>query len=65
MWNLPGPGIEPCSLHWQADSYPLSHQESPEIHPVVSVLHSFLRPSDIPVYGATTFFLSIPQLVYI
>ena len=24
MWNLPGPGIEPvCSLHWQADSYPL------------------------------------------
>ena len=25
MWNLPGPEIEPVSLHWQADSDPLSH----------------------------------------
>ena len=25
MWNLPGPGIEPVSLYWQADSYPLYH----------------------------------------
>ena len=23
MWNLPGPGIEQCPLHWQVDSYPL------------------------------------------
>ena len=28
MWTLPGPGIEPVSLHWQADSYPLGHQGS-------------------------------------
>ena len=29
MWNLPGPGIKPVSLHWKADSYPLYHQGSP------------------------------------
>ena len=23
LWNLPGPGIEPCALHWQVRSYPL------------------------------------------
>ena len=28
MWDLPGPGIEPVSLHWKADSLPLSHQGS-------------------------------------
>ena len=30
MWDLPGSGIKPCLLHWQADSLPLSHQESPQ-----------------------------------
>ena len=25
VWNLPGPGIESVSLHWQVDSYPLDH----------------------------------------
>ena len=29
MRDLPGPGIKPTSLHWQADSLPLSHQGSP------------------------------------
>ena len=29
MWDLPGPGIEPPSADWQADSLPLSHQGSP------------------------------------
>ena len=29
MWNLPEPGLNPCPLHWQVDSYPLSHQGSP------------------------------------
>ena len=29
MWNLPRPGIEPVSLHWQANSYLLHHQGSP------------------------------------
>ena len=29
MWDLPGPGIEPCLLPWQADSLPLSHQGNP------------------------------------
>ena len=26
---LPGQGLNPCPLHWQADSQPLSHQGSP------------------------------------
>ena len=29
MWDLPRPGLEPVSLHWQADSQPLCHQGSP------------------------------------
>ena len=29
IWNLPGPGIETLSLHWQADSPPLYYQGSP------------------------------------
>ena len=29
MWDLPRPGLEPMSLHWQADSQPLRHQGSP------------------------------------
>ena len=29
MWDPPRPGLEPCTLHWQADSQPLRHQGSP------------------------------------
>ena len=28
-WNLPGPGVNQCPLHWQADSQPLDHQGNP------------------------------------
>ena len=28
---FPDQGSNPCPLHWQADSQPLRHQESPEI----------------------------------
>ena len=28
-WDLPGPGLNLCLLHWQVDSLPLSHQGSP------------------------------------
>ena len=31
MWDPPGPGLEPCSLHGQADSQPLRHQGSPRV----------------------------------
>ena len=31
MWELPRPGLEPVSLHWQADSQPLRHQGSPQL----------------------------------
>ena len=29
---FPDQGSNPCPLHWQADSYQLSHQGSPHIH---------------------------------
>ena len=28
--DLSNPRLDPCLLHWQADSLPLSHQESPD-----------------------------------
>ena len=46
MWNLPGPGIEPFSLHRQVNSYPLFYRgSSPVVLDVVShqhLLNSFL-----------------------
>ena len=38
---FPGQGLNPCLLHWQADSLPLSHQGSPEKQPFIRT--SFLR----------------------
>ena len=34
---VPDQGSNPCLLHWQVDSLPLSHQGSPEIH-ILTVL---------------------------
>ena len=31
MWIFPDQGLNPCPLHWQADSQPLRHQGSPFI----------------------------------
>ena len=36
MWDLPRPGLEPVSLHWQADSQPLRHQGSPFTYSLVN-----------------------------
>ena len=36
---LPDQGSNPCPLHWQADSQPLSHQGSPK--------HGFLKPDSL------------------
>ena len=36
---FPDQGLNPCPLHWQADSVPLSHQGSPIV--------SFLNPRKI------------------
>ena len=32
MWDLPDQGSHRCPLHCQADSQPLRHQGSPDIH---------------------------------
>ena len=53
---FPDQGLNPCPLHWQADSQPLRHQGSP-------VLHSFLWLNNIPLYGYTIFCLSTLQLM--
>ena len=29
---LPDQGLNPCPLHWQADSQPLHHQGSPDVY---------------------------------
>ena len=41
LWNLPGPGMEPSPLHWQADSYPLHHQGSLELSVLTTLILSF------------------------
>ena len=38
MWDLPGLGLEPVSLHWQVDSQPLRHQGSPCMFFNISIL---------------------------
>ena len=43
MWNLPGSGIEPTSLHWQANSYPLYHRNVLFIHSFLHAISSFLH----------------------
>ena len=45
MWNLLEQGSNPCLLHWQVDSLPLSHQGSPESETVSrSVVSDSLQP---------------------
>ena len=43
----PNQGLNPCLLHWQADSLPLSHQGSPH-----EVLHRSAHPPCVPFYKA-------------
>ena len=42
MWNLPGPGVNPCPLHWQVDYYPLHHQESPRSFTLLNSNHNHI-----------------------
>ena len=44
--NLPDPGSNPCLLHWQAESLPLSHWGSPmDITPTIKYLRLASRAS--------------------
>ena len=36
-------GLNPCPLHWQADSYPLNHQRSPSFFLSVLCSPDFLK----------------------
>ena len=67
---FPDQGSNSCPLHWQADSQPLRHQESPSliilrcIHVItyikyISAVHSFLLISSIPLYGCNRICLCI------
>ena len=42
---FPYPGSNPCLLHWQADSLPLSHQRGPDL-----VHLCFMRFDELPCY---------------
>lgn len=42
MWNSPRPGLNPCSLHWQADSQPVDHQGNPESFLNYGIFYTFL-----------------------
>ena len=44
---FPDPGSNPCLLHWQADSLPLSHQGSPLS--VFFMFLCFLRSGHVPL----------------
>ena len=50
---FPDQGLNPCPLHWQADSQPLRHQGSP-----VAVVLTSLYLHAHPFNEITTFFLS-------
>ena len=39
---FPDQGLNPCSLHWQADSQPLHHQGSPSAHFLIGLFVSLL-----------------------
>ena len=56
-WDLPNPGTEPTSLyllHWQVDSFPLSHQGSTyicihtQIYIYIYIHHSFVLTASTP-----------------
>ena len=39
MWDLPRPGLEPVSPHWQADSQPLRLQGGPILFIVITIFN--------------------------
>ena len=41
--NFPDQGLNPCPLHWQADSQPLHHQGSPTRHFCYMILKVLFR----------------------
>ena len=59
MQDPPGPGLNPCPLHWQVDSQPLHHQGSPLVFfksrasqfPYLGRWHSFLPVVQIEIFG--------------
>ena len=64
-WGMfPDQGLNPCPLHWEAESYPLCHQGilSSPILMHVSKSSSFLRLNIIALHVYTIFYLSIHLL---
>ena len=46
---VPGPGIEPTSPHWEADSLPLDHQGSPQM--LLFLIDTFHQIKQISFYS--------------
>ena len=59
--DLPDPDVNPCLLHWQADSLPLSHQGSPYCPVYINNCSNYQWMTDnvAKAYPNWTFFLSI------
>ena len=65
MWDPPRPGLEPCTLHWQADSQPLHHQGSPRLMNLkMTVLPKvFYKCNRIPIKISMAIFAVIENIM--
>ena len=68
--DLPNPEMEPCLLHWQVASLPLSHSRSPRISNIIwclsflvclTFLGIIISRSNIATNGIISFFISSVQ----
>ena len=55
---FPDQGLNPCLLHWQADSLPLSHQRSPHVHIYKTLIELLLNAR--PQLGTLSLDASLP-----
>ena len=57
---FPDQGLNPCPLHWQADSQPLHHQGSPPRH-ILTILILLIHENKISFYifVFSIFFISV------
>ena len=56
---FPDQGLNPCPLHWQADSQPLRHQGSPSLHVLLSSPEQSSGPGDF-FYGNLKIIIQVP-----
>ena len=65
MWGLPRPGLEPCPLHWQADSSPPYPSGSPKRLTCACSAHSSDRCQPALLRGHDSVWLFAHVLVHV